>query len=289
MQLSNFLLSYSLERDVTTASVEQYQIAINSLSKHLGREAFLDDLVPDTINLYLKCLAESRSPHTVKSKRRSLMVLWRAAADQELVKPPVRVRTVKVPETPRDYWQTDDIAKFIAVAASLPGFIPDIRVKRSDYFVGMILAAWETGLRMADLLKLDKTCLVDGWFSVNMQKTGMVQWCRLHSETRRVIASTYTAEAQRTLCWPSWGSGDAASKAKLVRKELCRIMAAAGLVASDGPFKKLRRSSINAVEIQRPGAGQWQAGHTSPTTTAKWYLSDDHKQLRPMPAAILGE
>ena len=289
MLLSQFLVSYSLERSLTDSSIEQYQIAINSLSKHLGREAVIDDLLPDVINLYLRDLALVRSAHTVKSKRRSLMVLWRAVAEQDLVKPPVRVRTIKVPETPRDYWNADDIARLVSVAASLPGEIPQVGVKSADYFTGLILAAWETGLRMADLLRLDKTCLVDGWFSVNMQKTGMVQWCRLHGETKRVILATYTDSPTRFLCWPTWGKGDASSQAKLIRKQLCKIMYQAQLVASDGPFKKLRRSSINAVEAQRPGAGQWQGGHTSPVTTQKWYLSDDHKQTRPMPAAILGK
>ena len=65
-----------------------------------------------------------------------------------------------------------------------------------------------------------------------------------------------------------------------------RAVKDAGLSCSDGPFKKLRRSSITAVELLSPGQGQHHAGHTTVTTTQKWYLSESAKLNRPIPSEL---
>jgi integrase len=283
-----FVDDYSLENDITKSSIEQYQIAVNRFSVWLGRPAMTTDLEPQKVNAFLRDYAEQVSAHTAQSKRRSLLVLWRAAAEKGLVELPGKIRQIKAQKTLRDYWSLDQVRQLVTVTSALTGRLPVVEINRADYFTGLVLAAYETGLRMADLLKLERSCLDEDWFPVTMQKTGLVHWCRLNPETKRVITRTYDDFAPpRRLCWPTWGRGDAASQAKLVRRELWKAMKIAGLTASDGPFKMLRRSSINAVDQLQPGAGQRQAGHTSATTTQRWYLSDDAAKNRPTPACAI--
>ena len=286
--LLNFVEDYALENDIADSSVEQYRIAVNRYSAWLGTQAEVSDFEPAKMNSFLRDYGEKVSPHTVKSKRRSLMVLWRAAAEQGLIPQPGKIRQVKTPETERDYWTFDEVKRLVTVTRLMQGRCPVVLAKRGDYYTGLVLAAYETGLRMSDLLSLDRSCLSSDWFSVRMKKTGLVHWCKQNEETKRVIERTYDDVAPpRQLCWPTWGKGDAASNAKLIRRDLVKAMKVAGLTASDGPFKKLRRSSINAVDQMQPGAGQHQAGHTSVSTTQRWYLNSDSVKNRPIPASAI--
>lgn len=289
MLLSQFLVSYSLQRELTDSSVEQYRIAINSLSKHLGREAVIEDLLPDAINLYLRELAAHRAPHTVKSKRRSLMVLWRAAVEQGMTTQlPRRIRVIKTPETPKDVWSAEQVAGLVSVLERRLDRLPQILIKAADYYSGLLRAAWETGLRLGDLMQLERQHVAEsGWFSVTLHKTGLTHFCRLHETTRQIILRTYDEVAPpRKLCWPTWGQRCQKTCYKQMRAEIGKAMAELGLTASDGVFKKLRRSSITAVEIAAPGQGQHQAGHTTPITTQKWYLSSAVKLNRPLPEEL---
>jgi len=289
MTVQEFLVSYSLQRAITESSVEQYRIAVNRFEKWLGRPAELSDLTDDTMNRFLVAYAQSNKPHTVQSKRRSLLVLWRAVAEQHGTIEPNRVRRIKTQPTPRDAWTAEDVGRICAELQKVQGRLPVVLIKKADYYVGLVAAAWETGLRLADLMELERSHASEpGWFCVTMHKTGLPHWCKLHPSTRAIIQRTFDEVAPpRKLCWPTWGIRTPKACFKLIRAEIMAAVESAGLSASDGPFKKLRRSSITAVELAAPGQGQHHAGHTSAITTQKWYLSDGIKLNRPLPAELL--
>jgi integrase len=289
MLLNDFVVTYSLERTITQSSVEQYRIAVHSFSKWLGRPATAADLTDDTINRFLVAYSQTRKPHTVASKRRQLIVLWRAVADRGKAQPPARIRQVKTPPTPKDVWNAEEVGEICHNLAKLQGRLPVVLIKPADYYVSLVRAAWETGLRLADLMALERHQIErTGWFSVTMQKTGLPQWCRLHSSTYDMIQRTFDDIAPpRRLCWPTWSTRTPKACFKLIRRDIMRAVREAGLSCSDGPFKKLRRSSITAVELKAPGQGQHHAGHTSAVTTQKWYLSDSAKLNRPIPAELV--
>jgi integrase len=289
MKLHEFLVAYCLQRDITESSIEQYRIAVHCFEKWLGRPAELDDLTDEQMNRFLATYAQDHRPHTVQSKRRSLLVLWRAIADQHGIAEPNRVRRIKTPPTPRDVWSAEDVGRICAELQQVQGRLPVVCIKKADYYVGLVAAAWETGLRLADLMGLERSQAVEsGWFCVTMHKTGLPHWCKLHPSTRAVINRTFDDFAPpRRLCWPTWGIRTPKACYKLIRLEIMAAVRAAGLTASDGPFKKLRRSSITAVELAAPGQGQYHAGHTSAITTQKWYLADGVKLNRPLPVELL--
>lgn len=288
MQLAHFVETYSLERAISASSIEQYRIAVNAFSKWLGRAAQSEDLTDDAINRFLVAYSQLRKPHTVASKRRQLMVLWRAVAERGDALPPARVRRIKTPPTPKDVWTAEEVGAICTNLSQLQGRLPIVLIRPADYYVGLVRAAWETGLRLSDLMALERHQIErDGWFSVTMQKTGLPQWCRLHRSTHEIIQRTFDELAPpRRLCWPTWSTKTPKACFKLIRRDIMRAVREAGLWCSDGPFKKLRRSSITAVEMLAPGQGQHHAGHTSITTTQRWYLSETTKLNRPIPAEL---
>lgn len=289
MKLAHFVETYSLEREITASSIEQYRIAVNSFSKWLSRPAETTDLTDDAINRFLVAYSQLRKPHTVASKRRQLLVLWRAVAERGGTTPPARVRRIKTPPTPKDVWTAKEVAAICQNLSRLQGRLPIVLIRPGDYYVSLIKAAWETGLRLSDLMGLERHQIErSGWFSVVMQKTGLPQWCRLHGSTYDMIQRTFDDIAPpRRLCWPTWSTRTPKAGFKLIRRDIMRAVREAGLSCSDGPFKKLRRSSITAVELLSPGQGQHHAGHTSVATTQKWYLSDSAKLNRPIPAELV--
>ena len=287
MTLSQFLASYSLQRELTDSSVEQYRIAINCFDLWLGHKAMIDELNDDLMNRFLIDYGKNRKPHTVTAKRRSLLVIWRAIADQHEIEAPKRIRKVKTQPTPRDVWSAADVQKIVLHLRQNPGRLPRIAVRKGDYFAGLVLAAWETGLRLADLVNLTREHVSKpGWFAITMQKTQLPHWCKLHEQTRQLILETFDDAPHRELCWPDWETRTKKAGYKHLRTEIMKAAEALGLTASDGPFKKLRRSSVTAVEMLATGQGQYHAGHTSAVTTQRWYLADETKLNRPIPQEI---
>jgi integrase len=287
MLLSQFLVSYSLQRELTESSVEQYRIAINCFDLWIGHKASIEELTDDAVNQFLIDYGRNRRPHTVTSKRRSLLVLWRAIADQHEITAPKRIRKIKTSPTPRDVWSAADVKQIVLRLRYKIGRLPKIGVRSGDYFAGLVLAAWETGLRLADLVNLTRDHLSKpGWFGITMQKTQLPHWCKLHDQTRHLILGTFDDAPPRALCWPDWDARTAKAGYKHLRAEIMKAAEAVGLSASDGPFKKLRRSSVTAVEMIAAGQGQFHAGHTSAVTTQRWYLSDETRLNRPIPQEI---
>lgn len=267
MTLQNYLNRYNLARDIKPSTLEHYQWVVRSLDSFTGRPTLLAELSPDLINGYLLWLRDrGRSPFTCKQRRASILVLWRAAADENLATPPIarQLRQVRTPDPPRPTWLPAEVARLIDAAAVLGGSFRTLPgINRAAYFRTLIAAAYDSGLRRSDLhaLPISSTGQLT---AVRQLKTGRAVVVRLRPETERAVAC-FVAGTDRPLIWPLWSQ-----YRTVFARQFQQIVAAAGLT---GTFSQLRKTSGTEVERLRPGSAWLHLGHSSPDTARQWYIN----------------
>lgn len=265
MNLIDFVPLYALEHDIEQSTLASYQMVARRLDR-FGGGLKLTDLKRDLVNSFLVHLREEgRKKHTVACYRRTVLVLWRAAYDAELCdEAPRRIRVIRLPDTPKDVWTAVEVDRLLKACPVLRGRFKTTRIRRCHFFDSLIRAAWDTSLRLGDLLQIDVASVEADRFLWNQHKTGHNVDCVLTPSTLAAIEATFDNFApSRKIIWPMW------ARREQFYPLFRRIVAEAELT---GTFKKLRRSSITNVEAQG-GPGYIQAGHTSPATTARWYLN----------------
>lgn len=284
MLLTDFVESYALSHDIRGSTVEQYRTTARVLNGWNQKPIVVSAMSDELVNRFLRDYASASKPHTVASKRRQLLALWRAASEEGLCKPPRKIRAVRLPETRRDVWSADEVRRLAEACEKVAGRIPISEIQTGPALAALVRAAWDTGMRRSDLLRLERAHAEhDGWLEIVQRKTGRLVLCRLSETTRKLILRTFDDWApQRKLIWP--GGHAVARRLSAMVAELAEEQ---GLRSSRAPFKKLRRSSITAVEQAAPGTGYLQAGHSTSDTTIRFYLNPQIAQMaRPMPPTL---
>ena len=259
--LSDFVTAYALRSDLSPGYVQQLRVTVNKFAAWLGRPARLKDLADDTVNRWLGSIALSRQ--TIATQRRNLLVLWRAAFQDELVDElPRRVRRIQVPRTLPLAWELSQLDALLAAASKLRGVFRRSRVRRAAWWRAFVLTGWDTGLRLGDLLHLRFDAIgSDGTLAVLQRKTNSPLLCRLRPET--VAAILATSPPQRELVFGGVLGRDQ------IFKQFKALCACAGF---SGTTKGLRKSSATWVESLQPGAGKTHLGHLSDGVAAKHYI-----------------
>lgn len=262
MRLSEAIDSYELERDVSAPTVKAYREAVRIFGKWLGHEPTLADLTTERLNRWIRSEQQrGLSTHSIATRRRCLLVVARFAARRGLVSAlEGEIRQVRLAPTPKHVWTADEVQRIVDACDKLADTPTPIHgLPRRAWWRSLVMAAWDTALRQADLFGL-KFSIVAAQFELVQHKTGVPHWVRLRAETLEAIAAMRTDS--RDLIWPL-------SSRRWFQRGWSELVARAGLA---GPFPQLRRSSITDVEGKQRGAGMIQAGHTTPTTTVRWYL-----------------
>lgn len=284
MRLADYVDSYALTHDIRGSTLEQYRVTASVLNRWAGGCVEVAQLSDDLVNRFLRDYGQLQKPHTVQSKRRQLLALWRSAAEDGLCQQPKRVRVIRLPETQRDVWTAQEVKRLAESLERIRGRMPVSEISTGIALSALVRAAWDTGMRRSDLLRLTRAHAEhDGWLEIVQRKTGRLVLCRLSKDTRSAILRTFDDWApQRQLVWPG--------SPMVVRRMVEMIADTAediGLGSSRSPMKKLRRSSITAVEQQAPGAGYLQAGHANSQTTIRFYLNPAVAQMsKPMPPEL---
>jgi integrase len=284
MLLTDFVESYALSHDIRGSTIEQYRTTARVLDSWNEDPIMIAAMSDDLVNRFLRDYAVKSKPHTVASKRRQLLALWRAASDSGYCSPPKKIRAVRLPETRRDVWGAEEVRKLAEACEKVQGRIPVSEIATGPALASLVRAAWDTGMRRSDLFLLERVHAEnDGWLEIVQRKTGRLVLCRLSEQTRRLILRTFDDWAvPRKLIWPG---GPAV--ARRLSSMVADVAEDIGLACNGKPFKKLRRSSITAVEQVAPGTGYLQAGHTTSQTTIRFYLNPAIAQMaRPMPPTL---
>ncbi|NDC64371.1 MAG: hypothetical protein EBZ59_10410, partial [Planctomycetia bacterium] len=122
--------------------------------------------------MWLRELAKTRAPATVRSKRSQILVLWRAAAEERLCEGPSRrIRVAPVPFRNPTAWTVAEVEAIQDAAAGISGRHA-CGLPRATLFVLAIRLAWATGLRWGDLVRLEVSDIQPcGTVAVTQHKT----------------------------------------------------------------------------------------------------------------------
>jgi integrase len=194
-----------------------------------------------------------------------LVTLWRWAADNDLCDLPQKLRSVRVPENVPTAFTIDDMQRLLWAANYLNNPL---------YWKSLLLAAYDTALRLGDLLSIERQDIwPDGSLSIVQRKTGRTHRVQLRPETMEAIESYLNGRKTGTI-WPLLTQTRNGFYAVFRRLKRWAKM-------ENGSMKWLRRASASYVEASHPGMGWRHLGHAAPGLAEKCYL--DPKIVRPKP------
>jgi len=263
--LGQWARDYGLLRPVEANTLHQLRVVADLYERWAGGPVRVDELDEQSVAMWLRELAKTRAPATVRSKRSQILVLWRAAAEERLCEGPSRrIRVAPVPFRNPTAWTVAEVEAIQDAAAGISGRHA-CGLPRATLFVLAIRLAWATGLRWGDLVRLEVSDIQPcGTVAVTQHKTRRVVVRHVDAETMRLLAESLRICPRRlAVPWPASG--------ETFRQQFRRIVRRAGV--RPGTWKWLRRAGVTDAEARRPGAGAEHAGHApgSPVT-ARHYL-----------------
>lgn len=276
MNLDEFLSQFAGQHEygIRPNTFDQYRFAIKSFSRFLGRPATTEDLAEPIVNPWVDWLAGHRSPHTCRTQRGSILSLWRAAWQEDIVPaPPKRVRRMRMPPAAPVAWHSDDLAVLIARAEALPGRFRGTNMRRAVHVEAFLRCGWDTGLRLGDLQTIRVSQIRrDGRLDVIQSKTGTRQLVRMWPETTAALLATISDDPERDRVFP------------MVRRTYQQIVGQLARAAGrPGSIKQIRRGVATAAEISG-GYGSRMLGHVD-GRALRYYL--DRSALEPVVAPRL--
>lgn len=267
MQLPALIRVYVDEHEfgVSDGHRQQLGYAVAIFSTWLGREATTQDFDRRTVNRYVDYLRSKYRPDTVRTQRGNLLLLWRYALQEGIVESsPEGVRRQRVAYRRPTAWTPGEVARIAQEAGRIPGRFRDTPIRRGPNVRSLVLAAWDTGLRLGDLLRLSPADVSHRIVSVVQQKTGWPVRRELTEITWLACACTVADSPDRSAVWPL--------RAKCYQDWIHRIVQR--LPVRPGSLKWIRRAVATAAEAAEPGGGTRMLGHLDPRT-ARWYLDRD--------------
>ncbi|MBS0207495.1 MAG: hypothetical protein JSS27_00940 [Planctomycetes bacterium] len=255
MKLQRFADEYCQRVEGSAGYRHQLAVAVRAFSESLRRPAMLDDLCAESLNAHLAELrAADYSDSYRKGRKTNLLVLWNAAADDELIAPPRRRKLLpcRVADRVTTAWTRAQVTQQLLPACQGLKGQHSTGVARADYWRAWILCAWDSALRGVDLRRLKFSGVASNGRAVVVQhKTGKRIVAQFTPTTMHAIDCA--SAPRRELVFPLWGSGE------IWRREAARLIALAGLRGSIG---MLRASTGTDYELRHPGRGHELLGNT---------------------------
>lgn len=262
----SYVARYERERGIKASSARQLAFVARKFEQFAGPVAWPE--VSDTlVNDWIVEMHDSGlAPITVHSRRRQFLTLWSAAFECRLTEtPPMRVRRVRVPEIVPVAFLADELRALLAAADRTKGNVRGLSIPRRLWWRSYLLANYDTALRLADMLSIERDWIWPGGrISVVQDKTSRAHVVQLSRETMQAIDESMAACPARRLIWPMW------CNRSCWFRHFNRLVARAGL--SGGTSKWIRRSSASYVEAAQPGRGAAHLGHRSSDLARKYYF-----------------
>lgn len=285
LTLYEAVAKYEADRDIKKNTRMQLVYSVRSFHRYFvprfGREATLADLTDDLVNEWLLEMKNAgKSQAYIRTQRVWIVTLWRASYEAERCETfPKRVRRIKKPEGIPEAWTPEQVRLLLAAASTLTGYYRFTGYKKSLWWTCFILVAWDTALRLGDLLTIRSDQITpDGRIVLVQAKTGWVHEARLRPET--MAALTQLGTLPREGCILPWNEKTLRHLFTCFRE----ILKVAGL---RGSSRWLRRSSATAIEQQFPGAAMAHLGHRTPGLAYKHYVDPRLVQRdKPLPPPL---
>jgi integrase len=278
LSLRDLRAEYLIDHAIGSGAGEQLHFMLVSLERFLGRAADIPDFNDGLANRWIMWLArEGYAIETIRSRRRMLLTLWRYAADEGLCQLPRKVRRVVGQSLPIA-WREDDLPLIVRECRKLRGTFKPSGVVRKLFAEAFANAAYESGFRCGDVLRIRRPQITDsGRIVIVQSKTGIPHVGRIRRETMALIDAMGTAGRETVF--------DGLISRRGLSQMFRRIIDRAGL--EKGSIKWFRRSGATHVEKRQRGTAFLYLGHTTPRVAYTSYV--DRSQLEdttPMPPRI---
>lgn len=243
------------------ASLAQLRFSVAAFSKHLKRDATLQDLERLTVIGFLAARQQQVSAATTNKDRRGLLCLWRLAAELELTKWPNRLPRVKQPHKVPHTFTVDEMTRLIRAAR---------HCDHAQFWTSLLLTAYDTAGRISALLatRIADVCFTNRTIRLRPEhsKTNTEQVLSLALDTTAAVAAQVLGRDRSELVWPF-----AQHKRRLYLRfrELCD---AAGVkLPKFCCFHSLRRTTATLLckELGLQQASS-RLGHSSTQVTARY-------------------
>lgn len=284
MDITEIPALYRQNHDIAPDTFGQLVNVAKLFARFHGGTLDTSRLSASLANQWLLARKESDvSASTVKGNRTSLLMLWREAHDLGYAPPIEKVRTVKVPEIIPVAFTREELVKLIAACATLTGKFRRVPIRRRVYFESLFESAYDTALRLGDLLSIERTWIwPGGYISIVQKKTGHSQRVLLRPSTIIRIDECMADWPGRAHIWPQFSSDR-----KRFYEYVRRLVQAAGI--RKGTMKWIRRSSASYVEREHPGCGARHLGHRTPGLAEKFYFDPSIvSREQPLPPPLAG-
>jgi len=262
MLLHDYLCRYNQTHDIRPSTLAHYHWVVRSIESHRGC-LDLSALTGPAVSDWLTWLAaRGRSPWTIKQRRISLLVLWRAAWEDGLapaLQPVKRLRPLHHSPTA---WTVAEVRLLVRAADS-----------RGPWWSSLVRATYDTGLRIGDVLSLRAEQL-GAVLGISQTKTGLPVLVSLRPATLRAIRRQLAGRTTGPI-WP-WPY-----RRECLYEHFRRLVTSAGI--RPGTSRWLRRSAATACESVKPGSGTVLLGHASRATTEAWYIDRSQLARPPLP------
>lgn len=264
MLLLDYTARYIRSRDIAPNSSAQLRYAAQSLHRYLSGDAAIERLDSIAINGWIGSLLETRARETARSQRRMIVTILRAAAGEGIIPAVPTIRPIKQRDRLIDGYSVADMRALIAAAAQLRGKFRSLPVARSVWWTTFLRVAWSTGLRLGDVLSIDRAAIIpSGRLHIVQHKTGRAIIRTISPEGLAGIAAIADACPGRAFAIPPYCRRNA------FYGHFRRLATAAGLA---GTARWIRRGSASEVEKEHPGCGWKHLGHAAPGLAERSYL-----------------
>lgn len=283
MLLSTFLDTVYVPLKLRGRSAESVRLlrhAINQFSKHLHRDATLDDFDDLKVSQFLAARAARLSPNSVARERSGLLALWNLAQARGLLRLRPLVAPELIPEaTPRAF-TADELGRLWASCGQVRGYVGPVPAR--VWFQALLGVLFYSGERITAVLRVDKTAWSRPWLAVPAEARKGSRKPATYALPDHVadLIDQVSKHDQPTLFF--WPASDTA-----LRERWKVITRRAGL--GDGPevqFHALRRSF--ASHLSAAGGNAREAlGHSSEKVTRRYLDPRITEAGRPAPWQLL--
>lgn len=276
MILTTLLDDYLLRARVSRGQELNYRSSLAMFAGYLGHAGSIDDLRDDVLSRYLAAIERAgHSLWTVRQKRNTLLTLWRFAFAEHMIdRQPVRVRKIPKPASRPQSWTIEEMRRLIAAAKEQRGCFRFSGVSRAAFWRAFVLAAYDSGLRMGDLMRLTFANVQSPAVEITQHKTGKPIVVAFGQDTLAAIRDT--APPRRPLIFGF-----------LSRERLTtgfrKLVATAGL---HGTSRYLRRTSGTIIEAHYPGLGHLHLGNGRDVFERHYLDQRKLKNKRPLPPRL---
>jgi integrase len=253
-----------------------HRAAIRSFSKHLLRDPTLADLDDLALATFLESRASTVSPYTVERERCSLMALARLAFERRLLPVMPVVMPGKLPRRNPSAWAIADFQALLAVARRQTGEIGG--VPASDWWVSLVMVAWESGERIGALMAATPRDLRGPHLSIPAEARKGGREGKIHSlspATVAAVSAVIVPGSDRIWKWPFHRT--------YLWNRMRKLLQAAGLHGKRLGFNQIRRTAASYVAAAGGDAAEFlghAAGSGSKVATA-WYVDPTLGKKRP--------